>query len=456
MKYASIAFIILLSLLVMPIASFGEEDDAEAISNWTHKTPVIFDQAPDQGLVEFPMTRQASDLAKKDLSDLRLVEKESGQIVPFVMRRPRLHPKDNVLKSIRAKLFNRTYKPSRYTSVVAGFGAEVLKNKITITTPGNNFRRKVLIEGSDNAKVWEHVRDQAFLFSISAPWLPKGRFLKDTVEIPTNNQRYLRVSVFTGDDDPVKIEIKNISFTYEIKSPPSESPLPIKPISTHTEYLEKEKATILSIDLGYMNLPTDKVDLEFEEENFFRRVSVKGRDRETFIKTINTENGKIQKETEGPWKLIANSVIYRFPAGKKPDQKLDISLRNTSYRYLEIRIENRDDPPLTFKNAVATWYPRLISFQADQQASYALLLGNPKAKARSYDFRHYSERLREQGVTMVQLGDVAPNEDHAPQKPAKLPWHEQYSYALWLVLIAAAAVMAFLIFRLATNPPKED
>ena len=75
------------------------------------------------------------------------------------------------------------------------------------------------------------------------------------------------------------------------------------------EQLEKEKATEITLDLGMKNLPIHQVKLDFKEENFFRRVKVEGRDRETYIKVINTENGKVKKEEYSMDVAITLNVI---------------------------------------------------------------------------------------------------------------------------------------------------
>ncbi len=457
MKKALLAILACILILAFsPFAFSAEEEDPEDLANWSSMAPVVIDTIPDSGLVEFPVTQQICDIAQSNLSDLRLMEMPGKTRVPFETRWPQIYKIKKTPTPFYAKLINMTYQPGRQTSVVADFVKPIVKNEITITTGGANFRRKVLIEGSDDAKKWEYVREGAFLFSVNADWLPKGHYLKDIVKIPANNQRYLRITVFNGEEDPAKIVIGKISFAHVESSIEPEGPDIITPTVIEKEEIEKEKATEITLDMGRKNLPFHEISMDFEQENFLRRVSVQGRNRETYKKIINTENGKIEKEFKQPWKTLTDDVIYRFSAGKKPDEKLYIKLRKASWRYIKIRIENRDDPPLTFVGANATWSARLIAFPAKKDHEYVLYFGNPKAMKLSYDFSYYSQRLREEGVTPAYLSAVTPNEKYVAEKPKEKPWHERYSYALWIVLIAAVAVMGFLIYRLASNPPKPD
>ena len=119
-----------------------------------------------------------------------------------------------------------------------------------------------------------------------------------------------------------------------------------------------------------------------------------------------------------------------------------------------MRIENADDPPLSFEGASATRLVHYLAFPPDGAAGYALYFGNPSARRPSYDVVHYIGRLRQEGVTGAELGAAEPNPAYGPRdRPA--PWSEQHKWLIWIALLGALAALGFLVYRQIKTAPSE-
>ena len=418
----------------------GGEVMAERPADFTHRAAIVLDSMPGRGLVELKLTPEVFDLAKPDLSDLRVFS-EAGEAAPYVLGSG--EGKTRTI-DLPVKLYNRTFVPGKQTSVTVDFGSKILKNRVEVATPGTNFRRSVLVEGCDDGTSWQKLREGAFLFRI-ATGQPGTGYDKKAVELPENDLRYLRVTVFNAPDDPQHLEIKDVKASRTIQTPPDTAAVPI--VASDVVQKEKERATEVILDLGHQNLPLHQVALGFADANFFRYITVSARNKTERIVSTPVEDGPPREETvEEPWRHVSSGAIYRYSSAAGADESLTLTLKGVKTRYLRIRIANADNPPLQFQGAIATRLARHLSLKPEAGASYGLYFGNPKAARPSYDLPHYADRLRQQGLVLATLGPAGPNPLYKLEVTPP-PWSERYAGAVWVVLLLAVGVLGLLVYR---------
>jgi hypothetical protein len=398
------------------------------------------------GMVEVWLSCEVLDLARADLADLRVVD-SFGTEVPFVHERTRRPPA--TVASVSATLLNRTFLPSKSSTVTADFGRKFLKDHVQVRTAGLNFRRAVLVESSDDGVSWQTARQGALLFRIGSP--SRVEFEKDDVAIPDNNHRFLRITVQNSAEETGPVEI------LEVHAPavadPQLKPPRLAPVEIRSSALSqnaKVKATVIELDLGFRNLPLDRIDLAFDDPNFFRRVRIEGRDEKTQVVHYRREDGAAADRTvDAPWQFIRSAVIFRYSAGSPPDACLSVPL-DVSRRYLRLTIENEDNPPLAFKSATVTRFMEVVRFPYKPQESWKLYFGKADADTPGYDLAHFAGRLQSEGTVDATLRQVVANPLYSPAGKF-LPWSERHPVILWLALIAAGAVLAILILRQARS-----
>ena len=431
-------------LLIAAGAAGGAEESPWA--GWSHRADVLIEGTPSGGLVELALTPEVFDLVRADLGDLRFAAAD-GREAPFVLIRPRGGSQKTTLT---ARLYNRTWQPGESCSITADFGRKAMKDHVAIATPGHDFRRACRLEGSDDGTTWSVLRDGAFLFHVSAD-AGAVAYVKDTVGLPDNDFRYLRVTVLNGADDPQRLEITGLKTWRTVRTSAPAEPVPVAAAGAR----QVKDTTEIEIDLGCRNLPLRRLRLEFADADFFRRVTVEGRSRKTRILRVPFEDEPARtREVEEPWRRIRDGVVYRYTAGKGRDESLDLDLSPARFRYLRVRVANRDNPPLQFTKATATRFVTRAALPAPK-GSVRLYAGNAAASEPSYDLAHYADRLRVEGVVRASLGPLADNPDFgAPADEA--PWSERHRAILWVAMLGALAVLAFLIYRQVKTAPVED
>lgn len=411
------------------------------LSKWSYMAPVEVTGSGAHGAVQFTLSPKVIDLSLPSLKDLRLVQGKDDEI-GYEVRQSKGKSRKVALKT---KLFNRSYVTGREGSVTVDFGGSFLKNRVKITTNGKTFLRRVRIEGSEDRHAWKTVKNGAILFRAQED---DGRVQEKTVvNFPDNNQRYMRVTVFAGADDPEAIEISNVEAWQIQRSAPEIEAVPIVSVGT----TERKRVTELSLDLGFRNMPLSNLKLAFSDKNFFRKVDVSGRNATVrVVRTVVEDSPKLEKSVPVPWTPITTGRIYRFSSGNTVEESLELNLRGAQYRYLRVRIKNRDDPPLRFTGASVDRFAQYVWFAGKSPGAYTLYFGNPKARLAEYDVGRFIGKLRRENISQATLGKVVPNPAHKPVRKT-VPWSERHAGIIWIALLSMVAVLGLLIYRMARS-----
>jgi len=417
-------------LLLIVLARAGALD----ASRWSHAADIRLNYVPARGVVEVSLPAEALDRANPDLSDLRVVSagnREVGYVISAPGAAEQVVP-------LPVRLYNRTFLPGTSSRVTVDTGSGEMKNRVEIDTSGTNFRRTVRIEGSDDGRRWEVIRDNGMLFRVSE----EGTVAYDKQEVtfPDNNQRYLRITVFNGAGDPGTITIKAVKLYRRVAGPAKRVPVPVQSFAVQ----QVHGTMAISADLGYRNLPLQRITLQVPDKLFFRRVSVLGRNAKTRKVEVPVEDAPSGKRTmDEPWVPLGSGAIYRYPG----EASLAIDVDGANSRYLRVEIENENNPPLWVTGLTVQRGARLLQFKPKPGGRCRLYLGNPKAVAPSYDLVHYIAQLRAEGVTRASLGPVTPNPAYAAARPPGPPWSERHQIILWIALLAVFFVLLLMVRR---------
>ena len=436
------AVLTVIALSMVHSAIYAETD----LSKWSHRASIEIVSSAEREPVKVFLSPEILDLAKPDLSDLRVIEAgraEIGYVIRTAHRKSASTP-------VQSRLYNRTHLPKQYSAVTVDFGSKVLKNHIEVHTGGTSFKRRVQVEGSDDGVSWEIVRRGALLFRVQDEARKKIIYDAKSVDFPENDWQYLRVTVFNDPEDTEVVEIDDVKASRNVATPAQTEDVPIQSVSV----TEKNRGTEIYLDLGYRNLSISTVDLRFSDANFFRDVTVSGRNAETVLARTPVEDSPaLEKRTPAPWHFVKRQAIYRYTGGRSAEQSLSLDLNGAKFRYLRIRIENRDDASLSFDAAIVTRLVQHVVFLPKQHVGYSLYFGNATAQAPAYDVRHYIDRLPGKAGAQVRFIGVEKNPGYASTtKP--VPWSERHQGLIWVALLVMGAVLALVVFRVARSVPK--
>jgi hypothetical protein len=377
-------------------------------------------RTPGAGLVAVRLDRHVYEAARSDLGDLRVLE-ESATSVPYTLDRgfPPASPER------RPEIRNRGVVPAGAATAVLDFGERVTKTRLALRLGGDNFRRRVVVEGSDDGRSWVTLTDEGWVFAI--PGVEPVRY--EVVTLPENDFAQLRVTVHPDPRERKRVSIEEAWLpSGEHRARREETLAP----QWSRAAVKDSRETWLTVDLGARHQPFQGIVLEVEDERFFREVRVEAREDPVLSAS----------ESVAPpdqWRAVGDGVIFRQEHAGELRESLRVDVAGRA-RVVRLRIRNRDDRPLRVTDvSVAVPVERLLFEAAD--GDHTLTYGAPKLTAPTYDL---ARTLDDEPVTSVATLGPPVRRDVVADI---LPWTERHPVLLWAGLLMVVAALGAVTWR---------
>ncbi|MCL4217164.1 MAG: DUF3999 family protein [Candidatus Hydrogenedentes bacterium] len=424
----------LAGLLILAAATAQSADAEFDTEGWTWTRPIVT-TGEASGFVRLPLTPEVLDVSQQHLADLRILN-SAGDLAPFIVIRPQQELDKLAWRSLR--IIDRVYLPNEYTRVTLDFGETVLKNRIRVDLPDTNYRRRALLEGSEDGTSWAVVKEDFWFFDVPDP---KENYKIDTVTFPSNRFQYLRLTVYNMEDDPRRIQVSSADAAFY--EPAEKMSLTEVSVVESSHWIdEEEKTSEYEYDLAYRNVPIVQFEFDIAEDFFYRGYELLGRNSETTTIPRRTETGWDQTERETAWTPVARGVLYRIVAEDGVSERASIMEIHAPYRYFLLRIHNQDSPPLdiTQTTVLRAELPSLV-FEAEPSATYTLIGGNTNARPPSFDLSQAVKIIEPDTLPEVSAGA----QELLPDAITDAPWTERNRILLWLGLVLAVLAMGYLV-----------
>jgi len=358
------------------------------------------------GLVRVALPIWVYAASEPDLGDLRVIDDTAAE-VPFAIDQVE---ESTTVEWANAPLSEQGFVRGQYTQVVADVGTSgSLHNAITVNTLADDFSTWVEVAASDDKKTWRIVRDKAPIFRFSSDGLAGNQ----TVHFDPTGDRWLRIHVLRGD---AEFHIISCVVANDVRVVPDLAIVApvlkrgVSPIASQTRF---------SVDFGAPNIPVSAVRFRTTSADFYRTVDV----------SVSNE-GK-------DWAEAGQGDIYRDP---RAGTSLEVRFPEERGRYYRVTVFNRSDRPLRDLAPTLLATPRYVSFRSLAGRRYRLLYDYPKADAPQYDFETLTSADERLKAPVTSLGQPS----IAPPAPVVVPWTESHAFVLWIALLVAVAVLAWL------------
>jgi hypothetical protein len=358
-------------------------------------------EAPAQGLVQVNLSAETINIARSDLSDLRIVDADEKE-VPFLIDQPMPRAESTVRpKDFHAEII------SAETRLLIPTGTDLIVAGITLETPaGASFIKSVRVEGSNDQKNWRTLISGDPVFSMG------NGAAKLRVQFPEGKWQFLRVVVDDSRTPPLPWTGARLII--------AGSPAPTEPVSVTIKSRDENPGmTRLGLDLGTANLRIASIRIGTSEPVFTRAVTVAAPE-------LSEE--KLHEQT------LSSTVLYRVDLNGKIEARLDIPIEKQVYgRELVLLIDNGDSPPLVISQVHADRRMTRLLFFASAAGSYNLLSGNSQCDPPRYDLSQLGDQLRravaaEAGVSLPVLN---PGYDAAANLPQGFATGAKIDIARW-------------------------
>jgi hypothetical protein len=434
---------LLVILVLLGAAATGDAAFDHRGWKWQRSIPV----EASSGFVRLSIIPEILDQSQATLNDLRVLD-GNNNLVPHVIHWGRVRELKH-MEWLAARMLNETFIPKQYTRVTLDFQEILEKNRLKVALSETNYRRRALLEGSNDSLTWEIVAEDLWFFDVR---LQDRKFTLDTFTFPRNNFRYLRLTVYNMADDPRRITIDSAKAAfYRTENKKELVEVPVK--ESHISFDPKKKQSIFELDLGYRNLPVVVMAFEFATPFFYRGYELVGRNQAVEKMRRKTENGWKTIDQKVPWEKVSTGVLYRTRYKNKTSAALTLEGLKAPYRYLQLRVFNGDNPPLELIQTRLFRRETSLVFQATPQQTYTLIGGNAKVKQPDYDLAKAVRGVDEFKLPVVHSG---PAELLIPPAEEALPWSERHAGLIMIALAAAVGVMLVFIIKNLKGLPGKD
>jgi hypothetical protein len=418
----SLLFVMFAALVLVVSASAQT-----SFSLWPYYVEVMPERDGGQ-LYDLVVPLPVTDKARADLADLRLFDSANREI-PYAIR---VRRDVDERREIPTRLFNYGFAGPATSEVTVDLGDNPGEhNEIDVETNGANFRRQVVIEGSDTGREWRTLSNEGVLFSFASQ---NNVADSERVSYPTSRYRYLRVKVSRDpitDRETPQVTSVQVMMAVREKGLLSTWNVPVPSIQLQRN--QGAYATVWTLDLGG-RVPCDRLSLDMVEDSFSRPFQV-----ETIDDLQNV-------------RLIATGDLTRHSGEEKKPLVIYFN-EEVVARKLRLQITDYSNPPLNLLSITASAPARQLVFELKSPAAAPLRLyfGNEKVSAPHYDFENeVAARLSREPVH-TQLGEVAANPEY---KPEPKPLTERAPWLIYVVLALSSIALAFVLLSLARTATK--
>ena len=393
-----------------------------SLSLWPYYVEVTPGSTEGQ-LYELIVPLPVMDKARGDLADLRLFD-SSNREVPYALR---VRRDVDVKQEFPTRLFNYGFAGPETSEVSVDLGEDPGEhNEIDIETNGANFRRAVVIEGSDSGRDWRTLSNDGVIFSFASQ---NNVAESQRVSYPESRYRYLRVRVSR---DPVTDretpQVTSVQVMMAVREKGRLSTWDVPVPSYQLQRNQGAHATVWTLDLSG-RVPCDRLSLDIAEDSFSRPFQVEAIDDPQDVRLIAT--GDLNRHSGEEKKPV---VIYFN--------------EEAVVRKLRLQITDYSNPTLNITSINASAPARQLVFELKAPASQPLRLyfGNENISAPHYDFeKEVAVRLSKEPV-QSRLGNVLANDEY---KPEPKPLTERVPWLIYVVLAASSIALAFVLLGLA-------
>ena len=425
---------LLLFTIVAVMASVIAVFAQSSLSLWPYYVEVTPERTDSQ-LYDVVVPLPVMDKARTDLADLRLFDSNNRE-VPYAIR---IRREVDEKREIPARLFNSGFAGPATSEVSVDLGEDPGEhNEIQIETNGTNFRRQVVVEGSDSGREWRTLSNDGVIFSFASQ---NNVAESDKVSYPASRYRYLRVKVTRDpitDRETPQVSVVKVMMAVREKGLLSTWNVPVP--SYQLQRNQGAHATVWILDLSG-RVPCDRLSLEIEEDSFSRPFQVEAIDDQQSVE------------------LLASGDLTRHSGDEKNPLVIYFNEEKV-VRKLRLQITDYSNPTLNITSINASAPARQLVFELKAPAAQPLRLffGNESVPAPHYDFeKEVAARLTKEPVRSS-LGYVSANREY---KPEPKPLTERVPWLIYVVLAISSIALAIVLWSLARtatrlNAPQPD
>jgi hypothetical protein len=285
-----------------------------------------------------------------------------------------------------------------------------LRDRVVLDVPDRDFVGRATVFGAERRRGPFTLLGATGIYDVGGA----RRARSTTAVFATTDYRFLRVratgvtsidgaTVATGPEQPFQVDRRP-----NVASPRQEG-----------------RQTVITLDFNFRNVPVDELRISAATRQY---------DRPVLVEVTNDRSAR-------SWRPASSGRISRFRGSVA--SPIPVVARA---RYLRVKIDNGDDPPLEAIEVRALSRSYALVLEKDHAVPYTIYYGAPGARAPNYEFARIPLPARERVVG----GSLTPERMNPDFNVPDRPFGERHGWILSAALAAAASVVGvagFLAIR---------
>ena len=341
--------------------------------------------------------------ARVGFADLRVVD-GNGEEVPW-----RTRPDHAAAVEEQPVLVLNSGRSGGAATVLLDLGPQrAIRDRIVLDVPDRDFVGRAVVSGADRRAGPFTQLGATGIYDVSGA----QRARSTTAVFPATDFRFLQVRA-TG--------VSRITGATVQKG--AEFPLRVARVPESVSTTKVGNETLVTLDFGNRDVPVDELRITASTQQYDRPV------------VIEAANARLRG-----WPFVSAGRISRFEGAVASPIPV-----GTRARFVRVRIENGDDPPLEGIEVRALSRSHALVLEGGHEAPYTLYYGAPGARAPNYEFARIplDEDERVAGATLT---EELPNpEFEAPGETfgERNRWLVSVALALAALAVGVAGILAF-------------
>ncbi len=410
----------ILGLIVMAILIVSSSVFADAADQWGYSKEVVYDNQEEVKAIY--LDEEVYPYAKKDLSDIRLINEKNEYIPYYIYNGYRsghteqymTYPGVEILSFMKDNDYYVDYEISPKEK-----NEDIIANKLDIEVDKDSFYKEIKILASYDNKTWDTIKTD-IIYKINGQ--------SKTIISLEGDYKYPYYRIISV-SDMAELPISHLTLIYDQIESTYDKHKKSKAIDYELEIKKETKETIVKIH----NKQRLKIsNIKIQSNNDFNR--------KYDVYMTNKEGEEIQKITEGS--------IYKFKLETFDVEDMTISLEDTiedfiAPEYLEVIIKDRDDQPIAIEAIEIDYYIDKLVFKSNDAKGIQLLFGNELATKPDYDISNYIGEMEKSKQEKAELLDLVQRDIKQSQEEAGL----DFKLILNIAVVIISALLVIIILK---------
>ncbi|MFL6601445.1 MAG: DUF3999 domain-containing protein [Steroidobacteraceae bacterium] len=310
--------------------------------------------------------------------------------------------------------------PAIRTYLVDGRSFELPAAALRLDWPQDaaDFAGRVRVEASDNLGDWRSVAGSAPVANLHSG---AGRLVEQRVEFSPTKARYWRLS-WVGSTAPFVLTA--------VLAEPATQNVEARHVSRDISAIQTKTPGEFAYDLGG-RLPIDRVNLLLPDTNTVVDVELLSR-----------------VSTTEPWRIVRRCGFYRLKSDGEELRNGPVAVALNTDRYWLLRTNPKSGGlGAIAPNLVVEWVPHEVVFVARGPEPFYLAYGSATADSAAVSLAVLPKSVSIASASLSEPERLG-GDDRLSPAPEPYAWKTAF---LWVVLIAGAALLAWMVFRLSKD-----